>query len=226
MSEKLKERIRRLREKTTARGCTEAEAMSAAEKVAQLMSDYGITESDIDFDEQSSPSKQRGGSPKAILWPVIAWCTNTAIIVIQTMDESEVTFVGRAPGPDLAVYLRDVCERAVDRAVREFKTGAFYKRRRGLKSRRQAVNAFTTGMCGRLCQRLKVIFGPHVSADAYAEASHALDLRYPAAFDIPPPRRDLHHVQAAAEGWLSGQKVTLAHGVPGSAERLAIGGAV
>ncbi|MBX3580805.1 MAG: DUF2786 domain-containing protein [Rhizobiaceae bacterium] len=222
--DKIRERIRLLRERTTARGCTEAEALAAAGKVAQLMLDYGLSEGDIAFDEQSSRSAQKGGSPKAALWPVIAWCTSTAVVVIERMHGADVTFVGRAPGPELAVYLRDVCERAVDRAVRDFKKGRFYRARRGLPSKRAAVNAFTTGMVGRLNQRLQVIFGPSVSREAYDEAARELDLRYAGNTDTPPPRVDLRHIAAAAHGWMAGEKVTLAHGVGGVATPLQIGG--
>lgn len=222
-SQKIRDRVRRLRERTTDRGCTEAEAMSAAEKAAQLMRDYGLSDIDILMDEQSSPSKQRGGSPKARLWPVIAYCTNTASIVLERMNGADVAFIGREPGPVVAVYLRDVCERAVDRAVREFKTGTFYRRRRGLASKRAAANAFVDGMVSRLNSRLVELFGPSVSAVARDEASAALEERYPRTVPVKRPRRDLRHNAAANAGWYAGNEVNLAHGVGGVNAPLQIG---
>ena len=50
-SQKIRDRIRALRDKTAARGCTEAEALAAAEKAAQLMRDHGVSEADIVMDE-------------------------------------------------------------------------------------------------------------------------------------------------------------------------------
>ena len=47
--ERIKARIRQLREMTAARGCTEAEARAAARKVAELMAAYKLTDQDIDM---------------------------------------------------------------------------------------------------------------------------------------------------------------------------------
>jgi Protein of unknown function (DUF2786) len=45
--ERLLKQLQGLRELTTARGCTEAEALSAAEKCQELMDKYGFTASEI-----------------------------------------------------------------------------------------------------------------------------------------------------------------------------------
>jgi hypothetical protein len=219
--DKLRDRIRKLRELTEARGCTEAEALAAAEKAAALMRDHGISISELEIEQKASKTRQAGAGVKAKLWPTIAWCTNTAIIVLAS---HEVAFVGRAPGPDIAVYLRQVCERAVDRAIRDFKQSRFYRRRRGLASKRAAVNAFAHGMIGRLNDRLRDIFKPSVDGAAREEAKFALDLRYPGNVSLSAPQANLRHMEAATEGWLAGGKVTLARGVGGAAARLQIGG--
>lgn len=220
--DKLRERIRKLRELTEARGCTEAEALAAAEKAAALMREHGISTGDLEIEQKASTTRQAGNGVKAKLWPTIAWCTNTASIVL----DGEVAFVGRAPGPDIAVYLRQICERAVDRAIREFKLSRFYKRRRGLPSKRAAVNGFAHGMIGRLNSRLQDIFRPSVDGDAREEAKNALNLRYPGSISLAKPKQNLRHMEAAVEGWTAGGKVTLAHGVAGSvAAPLQIGGA-
>ena len=177
-SQKIRDRIRALRDKTAARGCTEAEALAAAEKAAQLMRDHGVSEADIVMDEQSSVS-DRGRSIKAKLWPVIAYCTNTAHVIVSVNGRSEVQFLGHAPGPEIAVYLRQVAEGAVNRAVREFKTTTFYRRRRGLKSRRDAVADFTDGMVIRLRYRLFEIFATVVDGEAREQAEIALMERHP-----------------------------------------------
>ncbi|HEV2501632.1 MAG TPA: DUF2786 domain-containing protein [Mesorhizobium sp.] len=222
--QKIRDRIRRLRELNVGRGCTEAEALAAAEKAAQLMRDHAISEADIVMDEQRSKGS-RGYSIKAKLWPVIASCTNTAVLIHTTNGVSEVEFIGRAPGPEIAVYLRDVTERAIDRAVREFKTGPFYKRRRGLKSKRAAVADFSDGMVIRLHYRLVEVFGAVRDKSARQEAQQALATRYPDTGTITQREAPQRHDQARNEGWRAGEQVTLANGVTSDSAPLQIGGA-
>ena len=220
---KIRDRVKRLREMTPARGCTEAEALAAAEKAAQLMREHGISDRDLDVDEQASPSRQRGSGQKARLWPVIAHCTNTAVIVVTEQGRTRVSFVGREPGPEIAVYLRDICERAVDREVTRFKRGKLYRRKRSLAVKRQVIAAFTGGLVSRLSARLVDIFGPNVSADAREQAGLALEEKYPQSTNLPEPRRELRHSDATINGVLAAENVTLAHGMGAAAERLQIG---
>lgn len=212
---KARERIKRLREMTAARGCTEAEAISAAEKAAKLMRDHGISEAEIAMDEQRSRRRAgRGLSVKAKLWPIIGACTNTA----PTIVEDGVVFIGREPGPEIAVYLRDICERAVDRHVREFKRSTFYRRRRGLASKRAAVSGFTEAMVNRLGNRLWEIFGPLHDDDAIDQALIARDQRFGTTRSVAPRGGSYRHWQARAAGWTAGDSVNLSKGVGGSAE--------
>jgi len=220
---KLKDRIRRLRELTEERGCTEAEALAAAEKAAQLMRDHGLSDADIVMDEQSSSTKNKGGGQKARLWPVIAHCTNTASIVITRRDGADVAFIGREPGPEIAVYLRDVCERAIDRELRRFKLTKLYRRQRKPSSRRETAAAFVAGMVDRLSRRLIDVFGPSTSAEARGEADRALAERYNAV-DLPRPKAPQGRWDAQDAGSRAGDAVTLSHGVGGAAnEPLQIG---
>ncbi|KQZ87221.1 hypothetical protein ASD64_07220 [Mesorhizobium sp. Root157] len=223
-SQKVRDRIRMLREKTPERGCTEAEALAAAEKVAQLMRDHGLSEADIVMSEETSPS-DHGRSIKAKLWPVIGHCTNTAHVVIRGRSGAEVQFIGRAPGPEVAVYLREVCEGAITRAVREFKTTTFYRRRRGLKSKRAAVADFTDGMVNLLRWRLVDVFASTINEAAQADAATALAERYPDMGLIKQRKAPLRHSAARSAGWRAGARVTLAHGVGEADAPLQIGGA-
>ena len=54
--DKLKSRIQALRAKTVQNGCTEAEALSAAAKVAELLDQYDLSLSDVDL--RQSPCEQ------------------------------------------------------------------------------------------------------------------------------------------------------------------------
>ncbi len=222
-SKRIRERILALREMTAARGCTEAEALAAAGKAAQLMADHGLSEADIVMDEQASKAKEAGRGPKGKLWGTIAYCTNTASIMVDNGFERRVAFVGREPGPEIAVYLRDICERAIDRELRQFKQSKLYRRQRKASSRRETASAFTHAMVYRLSVRLRQVFGPSLNAEAGRQAVAALDERYPKATQIAQVRAPLGRLDAAMAGNAAGEKVTLAHGVGGSSEPLAIG---
>ena len=225
-SHKIRDRIRRLREMTSARGCTEAEAVSAAEKAAQLMRDHGLSDADIVMDEVRGKARNRGQSVGAKLYPIIAYCTNTQCIFITGRKKTEQAFIGRAPGPDIAVYLRDVCDRAVDHGVRRFKLGKVYRRRRTLATKRQAVADFTEGFVLRLSHRLLDIFGPSIDKGAQEAANAAMVERYGEGLPIEHRHAPDRYSEARARGWRDAGDVTLAAGVGGAANApLQIGGA-
>ncbi len=75
----LLKRIDALRQKTTGRGCTEAEAIAAAEKAAELMRDYGLTEADLSIEQQSVRRKSEGHSVRDDLWRRLADFTNCGL---------------------------------------------------------------------------------------------------------------------------------------------------
>lgn len=206
---RLKGKIEGLRAKTRAAGCTEAEALAAAELAAKLMAEAGISEADLRQTEASAPEKTTRATWRSDLYATIAGCTNSAVII--GVDEC-VLFVGREPGPDIALYLRDICVRAVEGAIREFKAGAFYKRRRTLATKRQAVADFVAGMVFRLKMRLREIFAPLRDQDAQAEAQKALERRF-TVVALKKPSRKLRYSDAIAEGYRAGAEVALNHGV-------------
>jgi hypothetical protein len=212
---KIKERIRALRAKTTARGCTEAEALAAAELAAKLMRQYGLGAADIEMSRSSARQKTRRPTERSRLYNMIAVCTNTAVVASDEEGELVLVFIGREPWPDIAAYLKVVCDRAIDRAVAEFKRNPFYRRRRSVSTRRAAVELFTRAMVGRLCVRLGELFAGLYSKDQRAAAERHLAVLYPNAVARPVPRRNLDDrlSEAAEHGWRAGSQVGLHHGV-------------
>ena len=215
---KVRERIRALREMTRGRGCTEAEAMAAAAKAAELMQKAGLSEADIEVGESEVPSKGRGNAIVARLWPVISYCTNTSAIVLQDHDSNSVMFIGREPGPDIAAYLWSICERAVEREVRIFKTGSFFRRRRSLATKRQAIQDFKAGMIDRLRARLSQLFEPVINDSDRELALAARDERFPNSKSLINRKRKQRFSDAAWKGWEAGNTVPLNHGV-GAADK-------
>lgn len=216
--ETLAKRIAALRQMTVERGCTEAEALSAAAKAAELMREYGLSENDITVDEQAVKSRTKGQSARDPLWEMLCHCTNTVAIILEGRGECRRAFVGIDPGPAIATYLYVVLDRAVDREIALFKASPFYRRRRTVATRRHAVQDFTSGLVVRLRRRLRDLFADTVSADALKTAIAARDERYPDTAPIASRDTKTRFSEAIAAGWLSGNNINLSHGVHGTAQ--------
>ena len=193
--EDLIRRIKRLRELTTKRGCTEAEAMAAAEKAAKLMAEYGVSADDVEIVEARIPSKFGARSPRAVLVAGIVRATNTASLHARRYGSSEWLFIGLEPGPEIAVYLLEVCGRAVDRELREFKRGAFYKRRRSIATRKEAAADFAQAMSHRLANRMIELFADTACAEKRERADAALAARHSFTV-VDGPRREPRYGEA------------------------------
>lgn len=206
-------RLRALRAMTTANGCTEAEAMAAAEKAAAIMRDAGLSEEDLEISEVGSRVRGKGRAISSKLWPVIAYCTNTKSIVVTSSGGSACVFLGREPGPEIADYLRDLCDRAIKREVATFKATTWYRRRRSLATKRQAVADFTNGMVTRLASRLREVFADNIDEAAKDQAKKAFEARYSGGKAIKHPDAPGRYSEAANSGWVRGGSVPLSRGV-------------
>jgi hypothetical protein len=211
--EKLKAKIRALREMTSARGCTEDEAMAAAAKAAELMREYGVSDVELETESAKARSKTRGTSVRDQLVSSIRHVTNTAAV----FRDGEIEFFGVAPGPEIAAYIWTVCNRALDGGIRTFKTGRLYRARRSDRTRREAVADFTEGMVVRLSQRVRDIFGDTHSDEVTAKAKQALAIAYPNTRTVSPAQAKGSFWDARADGWSAAGDVTLGHGVKSDA---------
>lgn len=214
MDDALRKRLAALRATAEGRGTTEAEAMAAAQKMAQIMREHGLTEDDVDYVDFIAPLRSRRPTARTGLLGVIAICTNCAA-TLKSEYEPCVIFTGRAPGPEIATYLLAVCDRAIDRAIRDFQSTAEYKRRRTLSTRRKATEDFTLGMVNRLSARLFDMFEAGVDAEARARAGQVRDTRIPNTSRTNLPDRKVRFGGAAQAGHVAGRNVQLAHGVNG-----------
>lgn len=224
MDEALRKKLAALRAAATGRGTTEAEAMAAAAKMAEIMREHGLCDDDIEFDEAEAPLKGKRPGVRTILLGAIAVCTNCAGTT-HFGDYPTVTFLGRAPGPEIAAYLVAVCDRAIDTAVAEFKKTPEYLRRRTASTRRAAVQDFTAGMVTRLQHRLFAMFAGSMDRDALDQANQVRNARLPATSKVRIPERKIRFGSAAQAGHAAGRKVQLAHGVNAGRPVHQIGGA-
>lgn len=217
MSDSIKKKIAALMRMTSASGCTEAEALAAAEKAATLMREHGLSEADVTVGEATVKTGSKGRGVRDELWGVVGHCTNTAPTFRSRrgMPGAELVFVGRDPGPEIAAYLVAVLNRAIDAGIVEFKLGKIYRLRRTNTTRRAAVRDFTTGMIGRLSRRLVEIFKALINKEANAVACTARDERFSDAKPFTVPTAKIRFDDAVWSGWEAGNKVNLSQGVGG-----------
>lgn len=196
--------------------------MAAAARAAQLLRDHGLTEVDVEYEQQIAPLKTRKPTVRTGLWAKVARSTNCAAQLSADFGPN-ITFVGKAPGPQIAVYLVAVLDRAIDRELDGFKATATYRRRRTVATRRQASNDFVTGLCHRLGGRLLELFAETISVEARDEALKVLDQRLPGGVAAKLPSRSVRFAEAASAGWVAGGTVPLSRGVGGEEKPRQIG---
>ncbi|SMF86205.1 Protein of unknown function [Tistlia consotensis] len=216
MSERLdavKTKIRALRARTVARGCTEAEAATAMEMAARLMRDHGLDEADL---EMAQVECQRPATAKAHardrLAAVVAYCTNCAGLKTIRWGGARCFFVGPAPLAEIAAYTRDLCEAAIDRELRAFQRTPAYTRKRSQKTRGEASRAFVEGMVSVLALRLRDAFRGQRNEAIAARSGAWLDRLEPDAASVgkAKPTRD---PRAADQGAAAARRVELSAGV-------------
>jgi uncharacterized protein DUF2786 len=153
---RVKARIKALVDKTVSNGCTEAEAMAAAEMVGRLLERYALSMEEIDVREERCVQievpiggKQRrpiDGCVTAIarFCDCKVWVSRDAVI-------PSYVFFGFEADVTLASYLFKVIDRAMCTEVATFR--AAHPRLTGV-SLRSASKSFQQGMAARVADRL------------------------------------------------------------------------
>lgn len=174
--ERIAARIRALRAKTVENGCTEAEAMAAAEKLAQLLADYNMTMDEADL--RASPIGDHvhdaAGTVGLKLWKpasAIAKLTNTRYWTGGRAAPTRITFVGLTHEVEIAAYLLAICERAM-----RTESAAIMHAVRRLPHIKQAarVMPFLDGMADRLAARILAMIPPQPTGRGLVVLRNAL----------------------------------------------------
>lgn len=153
------QRIRGLRAKTIDKGCTEQEALAAADKVAELLDRYGLSLSELEIKEQSCESvgidterRRKAAFDECI--PAIAdfcdcrvWGETTATRSIRYI------FFGLPADVEAAHYLYDLIEVTFETETASFKLTDLYTNAR-TGARRSVVSSFQTGLANGLRVKL------------------------------------------------------------------------
>jgi hypothetical protein len=240
-----KVRIKALTEKTVANGCTEAEAMSAAEMVGRLLERYALSMDEIEI--RSSRCVQRevplGGKRRRPIdgcVPSIARFCDCKVWLAtatgwQDLAAGEIArgkryiFFGFETDADLAAYLFSVIDRAVTTETNSFKLA--HPRLRAMRLR-QGTAGFQHGLVARVAARLDAMHEEReASVKAHRSTGTALILAKHQVVDDAFRETDVRlvsmsavgaqvNVRAYREGWVAGEKVNLSRPVKGEGRDL------
>ena len=221
----IKARIRALQARTKAAGCTEAEAAAAAEAVVRLMAESGLSDADVATGKRRVKLTLRPDARDLLHGP-IASATRCQRYTI-TGSERHIVYLGREPWPECAAWLHEVVFGAVARASRDFAKSPEGKKRRTARTKAKAREAFITGFCLRLRDRLwgLVQHSPERDADL-ALAKQALDgvRGLSEGKPIAAKKPEKGFGGAFLSGHAQADGVNLAWGINGPAATLKIGG--
>ncbi len=172
------QRIRALRAKTVDQGCTEQEALAAANKVAELLDRHGLSLGEIELRRQTcegfgiDTGRRRRGVFDACVPSIAAFCDCKVWGETTPAGSLRHVFFGLPADVEAARFLYDLIGVTFDTETARFKTGAVYA---GSETgeRRNAVNSFQTGLSQGISAKLKAMKGER---DASNRASSGRDL--------------------------------------------------
>lgn len=152
-------RIQGLRGKTVERGCTEAEALLAAGKVAELLDRYGLLLSEVDIKKQSCSSegietiRRRRSALDNCVGTIAAFCDCRAWHEKTREGYIRNIFFGLPADVAGAHYLYEKIDEAFDTETKNFKHSTFYNRCNS-EHRRRATSSFQLGLGHGICTKL------------------------------------------------------------------------
>lgn len=174
---RLVQKIQALRAKTVAQGCAEEEALSAAEKVAELLDRHGLTISELEFRAQpchgaAVDTNRRRVAALDFCVPAIAaffdcrsWVEYLPGKLIRHM------FFGLRQDVEAAKCLFDMVEQAFEIETNRFRRGETYREMEGV--RRQATGSFQAGLTRGITAKLDAL---REARDVRRSASSGRDL--------------------------------------------------
>ena len=229
---RVKSRIKALTEKTVANGCTEAEAMSAAEMVGKLLERYALSMDEIEVREQRCVQMEvsiggRRRRPIDGCVPGIAAFCDCKVWLARGAEPhlpARYVFFGFETDTALATYLYGVIDRAIATEVQRFR--ALKPELRAVKLR-QSSESFQHGIAARVAERLKAMRAERdASVHAQRATGTALMLVKHRVVEEAFAETEIRLVSSSAvgqrrvigafrEGWAAGGRVNLNRPVAG-----------
>jgi hypothetical protein len=180
--ESLVQKLQALQNMTVANGCTESEALVAADKAAELLQRYGLSMQELKAaapDQLCGQNSLSCGRPRythevRFLGPIIAEFTKTKNWISRTTTEVQVTFFGLKADVQIASYLFNVFRTAMETEW------AVYWGCYGVEpnvNRRTSRRSFMLGMIKRLQIRIGELMEKTKSAPILSESREIVVLR-------------------------------------------------
>lgn len=156
--DKLVQRIQALRAKTVAQGCTEAEAIAAAEKVAELLDRHDLSLSELEMKAQPcegigvQTSRRRMAPIDGCIPTVAAFCD--CRVWVERLEGKGLRYIYFGLRGDVAAaqYLHEMVERAFDTETQRFRKTELYGAMAG--DRRRASHSFQIGLADGISEKL------------------------------------------------------------------------
>ncbi len=207
---KVKAKIKALAAKTVEAGCSEHEALHAAEMVGRLLDQYNLSMDEIDIREEvcvlrevPTGSKRRRPIDTAVV-PIARFCDVKTWHSKRDGEDPVYCFYGFEPDVAMAVHLFTVVAAAVRAEAAAFKKTVTYA---GAANRWLATSSFQRGLVDRIGDRLEELRAKRqrdVERDERAKAQAAQEaFERAVAAGEPPPQ----HVTRGALMVLKGQIV-------------------
>lgn len=157
--DRLTARIQALRAKTTANGCTEAEALLAAAKIAELLDRHDLSLSDVEL--RQAPCEQRAYETRRkkriplddCVGAVAAFCDCRVWREKEPAGMARYVFFGLRSDVEVAHWLTGLIDEAVRSELGRYKTSAEYRRFRH-QDRHLANASFALGMVASIADKL------------------------------------------------------------------------
>lgn len=157
--DKLRTRIQGLRAKTIDNGCTEGEALAAAEKVAELLDRHDLSLTDIEIREAPCERREYETHRKKriplddCIGAIAEFCDCRVWREKDQAGEGRYVFFGLRADVEVAHYLTEVIDTAVRSELGRYKTSPDYQRFRH-QDRHLANASFALGMVASIADKL------------------------------------------------------------------------
>ena len=159
--DRLRTRIQGLRSKTTDNGCTEAEALLAAAKVAELLDRYDLSLTDVEIrnarceQRHYETRRKKRISLDACIDDIASFCDCRVWREKSHSGNARYVFFGLRSDLEVAHYLTELIDNTVRCELGRYKNSAGYRRFRH-QDRHVANASFTLGMVASISDKLTV----------------------------------------------------------------------
>jgi hypothetical protein len=159
---RIRERIHALRAKTVERGCTEQEALAAANKVSSLLERYGMTLSETDLLHHMcqkvvlSTGRRRGAPWDACILVIADFCECRVWKERCVKRMLQIVFFGFPADVEAARYLYDLIVLAFRTETLTFKLGVLYKNM-AHAGKRRAIASFQIGLSSGISEKFHLL---------------------------------------------------------------------